>query len=107
MECIICLSNENEKGDLKIYDSPNCTCRVFLHQSCLDEWLNSRNDLTERCPICRTEGKPRNIINPIHENPILNDDDVFFNRNCLTRCFLTGFILSFSVGLIVVVRLTL
>ena len=103
MECIICLQDEKEE-DLKVFESPNCTCHVILHQSCLDRWLDSRGDSDEkeRCPICRTEGKSRRVRSP--DTEIDNEDA---GRICLSRCFVGGFILSFSVGLIVVVRLAL
>ena len=59
-DCIICYDNTiNKYGDqLKtLYDKNNllceCSCNVFIHESCLKDWLN----VSQSCPVCRRDIK--------------------------------------------------
>jgi len=53
-DCIICLEKSNEKLSVLVKDDnfdfeKTCECDCYVHETCLDEWLEKR----DMCPICR------------------------------------------------------
>lgn len=69
-ECIICLENSSILNEVHCLQLTNiihitCQCNVFIHDKCLEKWVNKYNS----CPICRT---PYNILNISFSGPTEN-----------------------------------
>ena len=48
-DCTVCLENTHEDDCV----TPN-TCEDKFHQSCLEEWLNTDDGKSAKCPTCST-----------------------------------------------------
>ena len=65
--CLICLEDDNN-----LIHPNKCTCKVFLHESCLKLCQNKGIN----CPICRIKNK----INYNRNNQILQYADRIFDN---------------------------
>lgn len=109
-ECIICLEKNSKKfAIIKLTNAliknekedsleKNCLCESFIHQYCLNKWVEK----SESCPICRE--KFDEIVKPLENKTLF-----FFVKNCIPAwfCFkISKCIKNFFTGLYVFILLT-
>ena len=70
-DCLICFE------DLDSKDKAILSCNHVIHYSCLKQWIKSRENITELCPICNNEGEILNII----DAKLITKDKSFVNKS--------------------------
>jgi hypothetical protein len=48
--CSICLSNMDTSND---DETSHLGCSHMFHRTCIDQWLQSRESMANKCPMCR------------------------------------------------------
>ena len=74
-ECLICFY------DLDSEDKAVLSCNHIFHYSCIQEWINKKQNIFEICPICNIKGEIINII----ESQSIYQDINYQNTNTNTN----------------------
>lgn len=85
-DCLFCL---NAYPNTTQYDAP-CKCKPFLHQRCLNKWLQINPN---ECPICRTNYE---TIGEVEQHSIITETEEPVNRKPLIAIFI-GFLWLMAV----------
>ena len=84
--CLVCFDEFNEIKP-KCINLVECECKFNIHGECWMNWMNFKHSILE-CPICHkyiedtvenTENLQENEID--EENQIIQEDEIFDNRN--------------------------